>query len=601
MTTKTQTQDRIAALRTLMAQDGIDAVIIPQADPHMSEYLASHWQVRRWLSGFTGSAGSLLVTSDKALLWTDSRYFLQAADELDGTDIVLMKEGLPETPSIAGWLCSNLHCGATVGIDGMLFSLSESRALDSALKRKGLLLKPDFDVIDHIWADRPALPKARVIIHELKYAGESAESKLKRICELTEAEDADGVLISALDEIAWTLNIRSRDVTHNPVATAYLYISRQSTVLLIDPEKLTPDVTEYLSKAGVSLLPYTDIKSFVSSLQAEAKVLIQPDRTAVEIAELLGMRVREACSPVALLKACKNAVQVDGIRNAMRRDGVALVYALMELEGRLERKEPTSELDVAALLLKHRSASDMFFDESFGTIAGYGAHGAIVHYEADETTNAMLQPQGLLLIDSGAQYFDGTTDITRTIALGRPTDQERHDFTLVMKGHIALARARFPEGTTGHQLDVLARQYLWQEGLSYLHGTGHGVGHFLNVHEGPQSIRLNHVPTPLMPGMITSNEPGLYRTGVHGIRCENLILTVDDITTEFGKFLRFETLTLFPFDLRLFDTDLMTDGEIAWINTYHRMVLEQLAPMLDEPARLWLGAKTAPLVRGTIY
>lgn len=600
MDNKNLQRERISALRQQLSQAGLQAAIIPQADPHMSEYLAEHWQFRRWLSGFSGSAGSVVVTADRALLWTDSRYFLQAAQELEGTGVELMKDGLPDTPSIEQWLCDNLTAGSKVGIDGMLFSVSAANSLRDCLELHGIELEPFFDAAS-IWTERPTLPADKVFIHTLEYAGEDVSDKLVRIMDNVKAAAADATFISALDEIAWTLNIRCRDVHHNPVATGFLYVNAKGATLLIDPAKMTPEVEAYLKAAGVSLLPYADVKAFLAALPAGEKVLVEPGRTAIEIFNILGSRAFCGQSPVAMLKACKNHIQVEGVRHAMERDGAALVRAFMELEQLMDSGATVTELDVDALLLKYRSQSPMFFDTSFGTIAGYGPHGAIVHYEADENSNATLHKSSLLLVDSGAQYLDGTTDITRTVALGEPTDQERRDFTLVMKGHIALGTAIFPEGTCGIQLDALARQFLWKEGLSYLHGTGHGVGHFLNVHEGPQSIRLNYMPAPLTPGMITSNEPGLYREGIHGIRCENLVLTVKAMTTEFGHFYKFETLTLFPFDLRLFDTDLMTDAEIRWLNEYHTEVRRRLSPLLDESERLWLEAKTAPLTRGTVY
>lgn len=593
---KEEIKQRIDALRAEMKAASIDAVIIPQTDPHQSEYIASHWQVRRFLSGFTGSAGSLVVTADKALLWTDSRYFLQAADQLAGTDIVLMKDGLPDTPSIESYLIDNLAAGATIGIDGMLFSATEVKSMSKAFNAYGIKLDTDFAVVDKIWSDRPALPKDLIIVHDEKYAGLSAKDKIAGILANAKKQQAESAFISPLDEIAWALNIRSRDVKYNPVVTSYLYISPAKSVLFTDGDKVSEETAKYLQSQGVEVMPYDAVKDFIKALPAE-KVLIQEAKTSVALANLLGDRAVIGESPIAVAKACKNEAQVRGVRNAMVRDGVALVKSVMEIEQTMADGKPLTELDVDAILRKHRSAQALFYDESFGTIAGYGPHGAIVHYEADEESSATIRPEGLLLIDSGAQYLDGTTDITRTIAMGTPTEMEKHDFTLVMKGHIALGSAIFPQGTVGMQLDALARQFLWKEGLSYLHGTGHGVGHFLNVHEGPQSIRLNYMPTPLMPGMITSNEPGLYREGIHGIRCENLVLTVPAMETEFGKFYKFETLTLFPFDLRLFQTEIMTDAEIEWLNAYHDKVREQLTPHLAPAEAAWLAAKTAPLTR----
>lgn len=588
-----ETASRLAALRAEMKRAGVDAAIIPQADPHMGEYLASHWQVRRWLSGFNGSAGTLVVpAAAPAMLWTDSRYFLQAARQLEGTEIVLMKEGIPGTPSIEEWLAANLQSGATVGVDAMLFSTGSLRSLRKALKARDIRLETTFDPVDTLWPDRPALPKCEVFVHDEKYAGRPASAKIADALEAARMHGADAVFISALDQVAWLLNIRSRDVRYNPVVTSYVYLGPEGNVLFVDPDKITPEVDAYLKAQGVDTRPYAAVRSFIFGLSTRRHVLLDPASTAYGILEAFGERAVEATSPISMPKACKNEVQIEGIRNAMRRDGVALVHSLMELESRMAAGETVTELDVAEILRRRRGEQPLFFDESFGTIAGYGPHGAIVHYEADEETVATLRPEGLLLIDSGAQYLDGTTDITRTICLGDPTQQERSDFTLVMKGHIALARAVFPEGTCGTQLDALARQYLWQHGLSYLHGTGHGVGHFLNVHEGPQSVRLNYVPAPLTPGMITSNEPGLYRAGIHGIRCENLVLCVPALDTEFGRFYKFETLTLFPFDTRLFATEMMTESELEWVNQYNARVYDELSPALDPEAREWLAAKT---------
>lgn len=583
------------ALRSKMAEANVAAVIVPQADPHMSEYIASHWQARRFLSGFTGSAGSLVVTADEAFLWTDSRYFLQAAEQLCGTEIKLMKDGVPGTPSIEGYLAGNLAKGASVGIDGMLFSITATRALRGVLEGHGITLVTDFDAIDGIWDDRPELPDGKIFVHDVKYAGVPASDKIRLVLAGVSVQGASSVLISALDEIAWLLNIRSNDVKYNPVVTSFLYVAEGSSVLFVNPDKLTDETVAYLAGQGVGTRDYADIKTFIASLPDDARVLVEPARTVAELGVLLAGRAVEGASPVAVLKGCKNETQIAGVRAAMVRDGVAMVKSLMEIEKAVKSGDRISEMDVADILVKHRSQSPLFFDESFGTIAGYGPHGAIVHYEADDASNSELHADGLLLIDSGAQYLDGTTDITRTICLGTPEPDEKRDFTLVMKGHIALAGMVFPEGTCGAQLDAVARQFLWKEGLAYLHGTGHGVGHFLNVHEGPQSIRLNYVPAALMPGMITSNEPGLYREGVHGIRCENLVLCVPAMETEFGKFYKFETLTLCPFDRSLFDTSIMTDEEIAWVNGYHADVRAALTPYLNSAERTWLEEKTTDL------
>ncbi len=592
-----ETDARIQALRDAMQSQGIDAVIIPQTDPHLGEYLADHWQVRRWLSGFTGSAGDLVVTRDRAFVWADSRYWLQAASQLADTCIEVMEDGKPEVPSIAGWLCSNLPAGSTVGIDGMVFSVNVAEDLENSLKKCGCTLRVDFNPIDLIWLDRPALPKDKVFIHEEKYSGEAAADKMQRVMERVEAQGATSAFISDLAEIAWTLNLRSSDVECNPVVTSFLYLHSGGGDIFVDIDKISPEVESYLSGCNVSVHSYSEVKTFLAALPAESKVLVSASQTGATLASILGERAMKGSSPIAMLKAVKNEVQLGGVRDAMVRDGAALVHSFMEIERRMADGTPTTEIDVADILLKYRSAGPLFFDLSFDTIAGFGPHGAIVHYSAKPETNATLSPDNLLLVDSGANYLDGTTDITRTISLGNPTNAQRHDFTLVMKGHIAVATAIYPEGTRGAQLDVLARINLWKEGLSYLHGTGHGVGHFLNVHEGPQSIRLNDTMAPLTPGMITSNEPGLYREGQYGIRCENLVLTTEAFTTEFGRFYRFETLTLFPFDLSLFDVNLMTDAEIDWVNAYHATVCQRLLPVLDAEAQAWLIKKTQKLTR----
>lgn len=585
-------------MRQLMADARVDAAIFPQTDPHQSEYLASHWQVRRFLSGFTGSAGTLVLTANAALLWTDSRYFLQAADQLEGTGIILMKEGLPDTPSIEDYLLATLPADSRVGVDGMLFSVDAIRRLETALAAKGITVDVNFAPIDSIWTDRPALPAAPAIVHDVKYAGVSAADKIKAVTDAATAAGADAILISPLDEIAWTLNLRSRDVTYNPVMTAFLFLSPTAgNTLFTNPVKITPEVADHLAEANVKVAPYDTIASFLAALPSTLKVHISTAQTASTLSSILGDRALEGTSAVATLKGCKNDSQIEGIRAAMTRDGVALVGAFMEIERRAAEGH-LSEIDVANILRDHRSRQPLFYDESFGTIAGWGPHGAIVHYEADENTNALIDGNNLLLIDSGAQYLDGTTDITRTIAVGTPTERQRRDFTLVMKGHIALATAIFPRGTHGLQLDALARQFLWKDGLTYLHGTGHGVGHFLNVHEGPQRISLLYVPAPLTPGMVTSNEPGIYRAGKWGIRCENLTLVVPIMSTEMGDFYGFETLTLFPFDRNLFDLSIMTDEEIIWVNEYHKKVRELLTPALESAdARRWLEEKTAPLLR----
>lgn len=594
---KEQIQARIGQLRDAMRSAGVDAVIIPQTDPHQSEYIAAHWQVRRWLSGFSGSAGDLVVTQKCAYVWADSRYWLQSAMQLEGTGIGVMYDGKPETPSITQFLCSELSAGDVVGIDGMVFNVNAVKAMSSRLKVRGINLRTDFNPIDSIWLDRPALPKNEIFVHDIKYAGEDVSEKTGRVLADVRMQGADAAFISDLAEIAWTLNIRSSDVNCNPVVTAFLYIAPAGSTLFVDTDKVTPEVASYLSANNVEVRGYGDIAAFIAALPETERVLVNPAQTAVAVISMLGDRALAGSSPVAMLKAVKNSVQIEGVRAAMVRDGVALVKTYMELERRLAAGERITEIDADNIALSFRKEYPEFFDKSFESASAYGSNGAIVHYEASDESNAVIGTDSLYLFDSGVNYLDGTTDITRTVSFGTPSASQRHDFTLVMKGHIAVASAIYPVGTRGAQLDVLARINLWKEGLSYLHGTGHGVGHFLNVHEGPQSIRLNDTLAPLTPGMITSNEPGLYREGEYGIRCENLVLTVDAFTTDFGHFLKFETLTLFPFDLKLFDTAIMTEEEIAWVNSYHVMVCERLLPHLNADEQEWLVAHTAPLVK----
>ncbi len=586
---------RLAEFRAAMKKAGVAAAIIPQTDAHLGEYIADHWQVRRWLSGFTGSAGTLVFAPSETLLWTDSRYFLQANEQLAGTGITLMKEGIPGTPTIAAYLAANLVKGSAVGLDGKLFATTEIADLRAKLEKHGLRLDTHFDPVDALWADRPELPSAAVFIHEEKFAGRSAADKIRDTLAQAREQGADSMFVSGLDEIAWVLNLRSSDVKRTPVATAFLYLSAKGSTLFIKPEKISREVRAYIDEIGLTVRPYDAALPMLNALPDDALVLIEAPRTSQAVVDALGSRAVFGASPIVALKAVKNQVQIAGIRKAMEHDGAAMTLSLTEIERRMAAGNALTELDIEEILTRHRSAQPYYFDDSFDTIAGYGPHGAIVHYSATPESASRLKPEGLLLIDSGAQYLWGTTDITRTIALGTPTPAEKRDFTLVMKGHIALATAIFPEGTRGGQLDALARQFLWQEGLSYLHGTGHGVGHFLSVHEGPQSIRLNDVPYDLKPGMLTSNEPGLYRAGVHGIRCENLVLTVPAFTTEFGNFYRFETMTLCPFDRSLFDTAMMTRREIEWVNAYHEEVYRRVSPLLEEDARAWLAEKTKPL------
>lgn len=584
----TTIQERIRALRAWMKQAGVEAFVIPSTDPHLSEYVAPHWQSREWISGFTGSAGTVVVTLEKAGLWTDSRYFLQAASQLEGTGIDLYKEMLPETPSIPTFLCAELQEGQTVGIDGTVFSTEAARSLKEELAAARIAVKSLPDPMDDIWTDRPPLPQAPAFIHELKYAGRTCAQKLEAVRAEMRRAGAQCLLLSALDEIAWTLNLRGSDVHCNPVVVSYLLIGEQEACYFIEPQKLTSSVRAYLEENGVACLPYADILAHLQELPA-GSLMLEPGKTnyAVRSAIPQQCRVIEAASPVALLKAVRNEQEIAGLRQAMQRDGVALVKFLKWLEEAVPQDHET-EISIDRKLHELRAAQPLYMGESFDTIAGYGAHAAIVHYEATPETDIPLEPRGFLLLDSGAQYLDGTTDITRTIALGPLTEEEKTDYTLILKGHIDLAMAVFPEGTRGAQLDVLARMPIWQHRMNFLHGTGHGVGHFLNVHEGPQSIRMNENPVTLHVGMLTSNEPGVYKAGSHGIRTENLVLTVPAGEGLFGRYLKFETVTLCPICTRGIVRELLTPAEIDWLNQYHRRVYEQLSPSLDEDELLWL-------------
>lgn len=579
---------RVASMRKAMQMASVEAFVIPSTDPHISEYVADHWKVRAWISGFTGSAGTVALTPADAGLWTDSRYFIQAAQQLDGTGIDLYKEMLPETPSIAEFLVSRLKSGDAVGVDGRMFSVERFESLRSELATSGLDLKCCDNVISEAWANRPSLPVIPPFIHELKYCGEPAQSKIDKVRKAVKQNGADGILISALDEIAWTLNLRGSDVECNPVFISYLLITLSGATLFIETAKLTPELTAYLKGIGVDCEPYNNVYSALASLKVES-LQLEMGKTNYSVYSSIasGCRLVAAVSPVAMLKAVRNEVEIAGMRAAMHRDGVALVRLLHWIEDNVASGKIT-EVGVAEKLDALRGESDLYRGVSFATIAGYGEHGAIVHYEADEASDVALQPKSYLLLDVGAQYLDGTTDVTRTIPLGPLTDEERLDYTLILKGHIDMAMAVFPEGTRGAQLDVLARMPIWQHHMNYLHGTGHGVGHFLNVHEGPQSIRMNENPVVLVEGMLTSNEPGVYKAGKHGIRTENLVLTKVSGEGMFGRYLEFETVTLCPIDTRCITPGVLNDDECRWLNNYNKHVYDELHASLSEADCKWL-------------
>ena len=589
-------RQRIDALRALFENEGIDAFIIPSTDPHLSEYVAPHWQSREWVSGFTGSAGTVVVTREKAGLWTDSRYFLQAAQQLAGSGIDLYKEMLPETPCIPDFLSENLEAGQTVGIDGKVFSVDEARLLQEKLEKSGITVKCISDPIEKIWSDRPAIPESPAFIYETKYAGRSCPEKLVDIRKDMKKKGAEALLISTLDEIAWTLNIRGNDVHCNPVVVSYLLIQEQDVHFFIQPQKVTGELSVYLKDIGVAIHSYEDIEYFLGNLMVN-KILLNPIKTnyAIYSAICPDCSIIEGSSPITLLKAIRNEQEIAGIHSALQRDGVALVKFLKWLEEVVPTDKET-EISIDKKLREFRAAQPLFMDESFDTIAGYKEHGAIVHYEATPETDVRLQPKGFLLLDSGAQYLDGTTDITRTIALGELTEEEKTDYTLILKGHIDLAMAVFPVGTRGTQLDVLARMPIWRHHMNFLHGTGHGVGHFLSVHEGPQSIRMNENPISLQPGMVTSNEPGVYKAGSHGVRTENLVLTVPAGEGMFGNYLKFETITLCPICKKGIIKEMLSEEEINWLNDYHQHVYEKLSPDLNKEEQEWLKEACSKIV-----
>lgn len=576
-----------------MQSKSISAYITYSTDPHSGEYVPAHWESRKWITGFTGSAGTAVITSDDGGLWTDSRYFIQAEEQLTDTGLKLFKERMPETPSIPQWLCRVLKKGERVGIDGYTTSLQTVNELKNELSDYGIKVVMIEDPYKTIWNDRPDLPDNKPFILEEKYSGESASSKISTIRNHISNTGTDYILISALDEIAWTLNMRGTDIECNPLFVSYLLISEKEATLYINKNKLTETTVDYLQSQGVGHRNYENIESDLTAISGR-KIAMSPSiNFAMYNAASEHNTVFIQASPVSKYKAVKNQIEINGFRNAMLRDGVAMVRFLIWLQKNIGNGNPT-ELSIDEQLYKERSAMENFRGISFATIAGYQEHGAIVHYEADEHSASILRPEGLLLIDSGAQYLDGTTDITRTIPLGPTTEEQKKDYTLVLKGFIQLAMAEFPQGTCGTQLDVLARLAMWKEGINYGHGTGHGVGHFLNVHEGPHQIRMNNVPTPLQPGMTVTNEPGIYRAGKYGIRTENTMLTVPSRKTDFGEFYKFEQLTLCPINTETILWGMLSSEEINWLNEYHETVYSKLSPLLSDEEKQWLRNATNP-------
>lgn len=592
---------RLEKLREVMRREHLSAFIFPSTDAHQSEYVADHWQGRAWISGFNGSAGTAVVTMRSAALWTDSRYFIAAEEQLRGTEFQLMKLKVEGTPTISDWIASELSQNEDecreVGLDGMVNSYNDTMALISDLRKAGgITVRTNFDPLEQIWMNRPAIPENPVEIQSLNFAGETVDDKIQRIRKALREHHADGILVSALDDIAWTLNLRGTDVHCNPVFVSYLLISSDQVSLFVNLKKISSEVKAYLDEHGISLFDYNQVEEGLESY-ADYNILLDGDETSfclwksVKCQEIIAAK-----SPIPVMKAVKNATEIEGYHRAMLRDGVAMVKFLKWLKPAVEAGGQT-EMSIDKKLTSLRAEQNLFRDISFDTIAGYQAHGAIVHYEATPETDAPLLPEGLILIDSGAQYQDGTTDITRTIALGPVTEEMKHVYTLVLKGHIQLELAKFPDGASGTQIDALSRECMWREGYNFLHGTGHGVGSYLNVHEGPHQIRMEWKPTPLRAGMTVTDEPGLYLKGKFGVRIENTLLIKDFVETTFGKFLQMESLTLCPIDTAPIDVDMLLLEEVEWLNAYHREVFEKLSPYLEDEEVGWLAEATKPLVK----
>lgn len=589
---------RLTDLRAVMADEAIDCCIISSTDPHQSEIAPVHWRGREWLTGFkseNGTNGTAVVTQDKAYVWTDNRFFIQARQQLSGTGFEMMPLDGPNAVNLIDWVTEAMSPGMTVGIDGMTFSVAEAQKMQQEFNLNGINLRTDFAQFDYIWADRPSRPLNKLFVHDEALVGETVESKITRVLDVVKRITANAVLISALDDIAWITNLRTAgDISFSPMFVSYLYLDAEGRrVLFVDDEKVGPDVRKHLECYKIETKAYDEVTEFVDRLPKEIRLLMDPTLTARTIYDSADCNVVFGGEDIAKLKSVKNETMLCNWRTAMEKDGVALVKLFKWIDEEFPKGKLT-EMSIARKLRETRLADPDCVDESFAAIVGWNQHGAIVHYEPSDETDTPVNDRGILLIDSGGQYKQGTTDITRTIALGgEPTAEEKHDFTLVLKGHIALSRAIFPKGTRGAQLDILARQYLWNEGKAYYHGTGHGVGFFINCHEGPIQIRMNEIPVDLEPGMVISNEPGIYIEGKYGIRCENMLAVEKWKSTEFGEFYRFRNLTLFPFDKRLIDFTMLTPEEKEWLDNYHKEVLDRLSPLLDENEKLWLKSKVS--------
>ena len=580
-----------------MKREHLSAFIFPSTDAHQSEYVADHWRGREWISGFNGSAGTAVVTMKSAALWTDSRYFLAAEEQLEDTEYQLMRLKMEGTPTITEWLGKELQDvqSPEVGLDGMVNSYNYVKDLSYSLRKLGgITLRTNLDPLEQIWENRPSLPANPVEIQPLEYAGETLASKVARIRKSLRELHADGMLVSALDDIAWTLNLRGTDVHCNPVFVSYLLIESDKVSLFVDDNKLSPEVKQYLQDNQVSLYKYNKVEKCLESY-SEYNILLDGDETSYYLWKTVKCQeIVAAGSPIPAMKAVKNKAEIEGYRSAMLKDGVAMVKFLKWLKPAVEAGGQT-EISIDEKLTSLRAEQKLFRDISFDTIAGYAQHGAIVHYEATPETDVVLKPEGLILIDSGVQYQDGTTDITRTIALGAVSEEMKHIYTLVLKAHIQLELVKFPDGASGTQLDAVGRECMWREGYNFLHGTGHGVGSYLCVHEGPHQIRMEWMPTPLRAGMTLTDEPGLYLAGKFGVRIENTVLISDYMSTEFGKFLQIEPLTLCPIDTTPIDVDMLLPEEIDWLNAYHHSVYEKLSPFLDEEEKIWLENATKPI------
>lgn len=585
---------RLAQLRNILRREKLSAFIFPSTDPHNGEYVPDRWKGREWVSGFNGSAGTVVVTLDAAALWTDSRYFIAAAQQLDGTGIELMKLKMPDTPTIPEWIgrklsgCERLE----VGVDGMVNSVETVESLIWELRHQGgITVRTNLDPLAEAWKDRPCVPDNKIDIHPIEYAGVEAADKISLVRKTLADKHIDGMLISALDDIAWMLNLRGTDVHCNPVFVSYLLLSQSSATLYINKVKVSEDVEEYLLRQGVKIDEYENVGKGLADYR-EYNILLDPDETSYTLFKTVKWaKIVNEKSPVPALKAIKNKVEIEGFRNAMLKDGIAMVKFLKWLKPAVEKGGET-EMSLDRKLTALRAEQPLFRDISFDTIAGYGEHAAIVHYEATPETDIAVEPHGMILIDSGAQYLDGTTDITRTIALGPVTDYEKHIYTLVLKGHIQLGLCKFPKGAAGTQMDILAREAMWREGLNYLHGTGHGVGSYLNVHEGPHQFRMEWMPAPFVEGMTVTDEPGIYLPGRFGVRIENTLIVEKYKETEFGEFLQFDSLTLCPIDTAPIDKDMLLPEEIDWLNSYHKKVYNTIAPHLDDEEREWLREAT---------